>query len=322
MFRTQQAVLSRRPAVSGQPSRRLLAAVGAIAFAAAACASSAGALSPVGNPVTAATAAPTAAPSAAAPAPPATGVGGGATEGGQDFVDQASGPLIIRTGSLGLEVKDLDNALLQARGKIVGLGGYVSDSERSNQGDQSTALITYRIPAARWDEALDDLRGVSSRVVSEDTKAQDVTGTILDLGARIDNLKATERALQAIMAQATKISDVLDVQNQLTTVRGQIEELSTQQAHLNDQAAMGTLAVTYTLPIVAVVHASAGFSLAAEFDRAAAYLVQMGQGLAVLLVWLGVVVLPVAVGFVLLAGLAVFVSRRFGSRRVAAPPAA
>jgi hypothetical protein len=235
------------------------------------------------------------------------------------FTDIQSGPLIVRTGTLALEVKDLDTALLSARARVVGLGGYPSDSERSNADDKAMAVITYRIPAARWDDALDGLRGLATKVVMEQTRSAEVTGQVLDLGARIDNLVSTEHALQAIMAQATKISDILDVQNQLTAVQGQIEQLSTEKAHLSDQAAMGTLAVTYTVPVVAVTHVSSGWSLSEELDRALAQLVQVGQGLAVVAVWVAVVVLPLLMGALILFGLAIFVTRRLGlGRRPAA----
>ena len=300
---------------SGRPSPALvrILAILAVALLVAACASS-GAL--------------TSAPERAVPpadvAPGASGgpvkdTTGASTGGG---VAQADGTtalqdeqLIVRTGSLALEVKDIDAVLLQARARIVGLGGYVSDSERTSSGDYPTALITYRIPAARWDEALDALKGLSSKVVTEQTKAVEVTGQVLDLGARIDNLKATERALQAIMAQATKINAILDVQNQLTNVQGQIEQLSTQKAHLADQASLGTLAVTYTLPVVAVAQAASGWNLGAEFDRALAELILVGQGLAVAGVWLAVVGLPIGLGLALVVLLVLFVARRLVPRR-------
>jgi hypothetical protein len=279
---------------------------------------------------TAGLAAPTGAPAgvAAAPNQPASardgtvesGSGGASATGGEtapsgNGVAADSGPLVVRTGSLALEVTDLDATLLQARARIIGLGGYVSDSERTNQGADAVALITYRIPADHWDEALDALHGLASKVVSEQTKAVEVTGQVLDLGARISNLQATERALQAIMAQATRTSDVLEVQNQLTQVQGEIEQLSTQKAHLADQAAMGTLAVTYSLPVVAVTQASSGWNLGAEFDRAVAQLLQLGQGLAVAAVWLIVVGLPVLVAVLLVVGLLVLLARRIGPRR-------
>ena len=268
------------------------------------------------------------------PAPPAEAApGGGGTSRTTTTADGApatggtvnadgtmayqDGQLIVRTGSLALEVKDVDATLLQARARIVGLGGYVSNSERTSSSDYPTALITYRIPAARWDEALDALKGLSTKVVTEQTKAVEVTGQVLDLGARIDNLRATERALQAIMAQATKISDILDVQNQLTSVRGEIEQLSTQKAHLAEQAALGTLAVTYALPVVAVAQAGSGWDIGAEFDRALAQLLQVGQGLAVACVWLAVVGLPLGLGLALVVGLVLFFARRLAARRPA-----
>ena len=266
-----------------------------------------------------------------APAPAGSPAGGLDAAGGSGFrttsdgnapaalADVLNGPLIVRTGNLALEVKDLDVALISGRARIVGLGGYASDSERSNGNDQAMAVITYRIPAARWEDALDGLRGLATKVVTEQTRSSEVTGQVLDLGARIDNLVSTEHALQAIMAQATKISDILDVQNQLTAVQGQIEQLSAEKAHLSDQAAMGTLAVTYTVPLVAVTHVSSGWSLSEELDRALAQLVQVGQGLAVVAVWVAVVGLPLLIGALILFGLAVFVARRLGlGRRPAA----
>ncbi len=247
---------------------------------------------------------------------------GSGTGGNPVAADMGSGPLIVRTGSLALEVKDIDASLLQARARIVGLGGYVADTDRSNSDDQSIALVTYRIPAERWDDALDALHGLATNVVGEQTRSVEVTGLVLDLGARIDNLRATERALQAIMVQATKISDILEVQNQLTNVQGQIEQLSTEKAHLSDQAALGSLAVTYAVPIVAVAHVSSGWDLSAEVDRALAQLVTIAQGVMVAAIWLALVGLPIVAGLLLVVFLVLFVGRRLGLGRLPAKPSA
>jgi hypothetical protein len=91
---------------------------------------------------------------------------------------------------------------------------------------------------------------------------------VIDLGARITNLRATEAALQKIMEQATKIPDVLDVQSKLTEVRGEIERLVAQKLHLEDQAAYGTLVVTFVLPVQPVVEeVKAGWDPAAGRGR-------------------------------------------------------
>jgi hypothetical protein len=270
-------------------------------------------------PASAPTAAPTAAPyvaASAAPAAPGTGVGGGTTEsGGQAPLTDEQ--LIVRTGSLALEVANIDTSVLSARAKIIGLGGYVSDSQQTNTSDEDgMALITYRIPASRWDDALDALRGLASKVLNEDTQAVEVTGQVVDLDARLSNLRSTELALQSIMAKATKISDILDVQNQLTSVQGEIEQLTAQKNHLSDQAALGTLAVTYSLPPAPpVVKASEGFNLSAEVDRALAQLVRIGQSLLTIGVWFAIVWAPLLLGVLLIVALAIFVARRLGYGR-------
>ncbi len=252
------------------------------------------------------------------PAPDAGGNGALTAASTPSGTDQA---LIVETGSIQLEVRSLDVSLLKARAAIEALGGYVSASDQSNRGEQQIAVVTYRVPAAHWNAALDGLRPLATRVVAEKTQAVEVTGQVLDLGARIDNLRVTERALQAIMARATKISDVLDVQAQLTSVQGQIEQLSAQKAHLEQQAALGTLTVTFAVPVVAVAAATAGWNPGRQLDSATAQLVEIAQLLASVAIWLGVVALPLVLLLLLILGpLALFMRRLLPHRAPAGPP--
>ncbi len=237
----------------------------------------------------------------------------------QALVDQA---LIVKTGALQLEVADVSATVIKARTLVAGFGGYLSGSQQSLEGDQPVASITYRVPAARWDEAINALKGLGGHVISEKTEAVEVTGQVLDLGARIDNLRATERALQAIMAKATKISDILEVQSQLTNVQGQIEQLSTEKAHLEGQAAYGTLTVGFQAPIAAVTTAAKGWSFGEQVDRALAQLVEIGQGLATVLVWFGIVIVPFLLVGLLVFALVLLLARRIAPRRPAGRPIA
>jgi len=247
-------------------------------------------------------------------------------EGTTSTDQQAAAPnvdetLLVKTGSLELEVADVDTTLVKARTLIAGFGGYVSGSQQSLQGDQPMASITYRIPAARWDDAVAALRGLGDKVLGEKTEAVEVTGQVLDLGARIDNLRATERQLQAIMLKATKISDILDVQQQLTSVQGQIEELSTEKAHLEAQAAYGTLTVGFQAPLVPVTTTvTKDWSLGEQVDKALAVLVQVGQGLATAAVWFVIVLLPFLLAGLLALGILLVIGRRITRRPTGGGP--
>ena len=134
---------------------------------------------------------------------------------------------IVRTGSIDVEVKDLTTALRTARDGIRAMGGYIGASQTKGGDEDPFATVTYRVPVDRWEDALDLLRGLSgqtTKILNEQTEAVEVTSAVVDLEARIKNLRASEAALQAISARAARVSDVLEVEAQLTNVRGQIEQ--------------------------------------------------------------------------------------------------
>jgi len=235
---------------------------------------------------------------------------------GDPVVDPAATTelLIVRTGELTIEVGDLDAAVAQARARVVAAGGFVSGSDRTAEGEAASASASFRIPADRWDDALAAIQALATVTRNLHVETQAVTNEVIDLGARITNLRATEAALQKIMEQATKIPDVLDVQSKLTDVRGEIERLVAQKLHLEDQAAYGTLVVTFVLPVPPVVdEVKAGWDPAADADAAAGTLIKLGQRGVSFAIWVGIVGVPIAIGVGLLLGFA-FLAWRLGRR--------
>jgi hypothetical protein len=287
-------------------SRPIIGLILVIAFLLAACAgSSSEILSTVGDSIGDGAPVP-----AAAPGQTNTDQGGGRDVAGGNaaFRDDAK---IIRTGSLSLRVTDLEATVRAGRDVVRAMGGYVGASRQTNDGDASTASIAYRIPSARWDDALDALRHLGT-VLGEETDAVEVTGQLVDLQARIRNLRASETALRQIATTATKITDVLEVERRLTEVRGQIEQLDAQRADLEDRAGFGTLTVTYGIQIVAVTEAAKGWEPAVEVDRATGSLINVLQAVTTAGIWFAIVWLPILFAIGLLSAAVVFVLRRLG----------
>ncbi len=267
---------------------------------------------------------PSAAPSAAAAGAPdaeGSGVTGGSLGGGPvGAVDDAK---IVRTGTMELQVQDVPRAVSTARDTIRGMGGYIGASTTFNDGDEPVAEITYRIPVDRWEDALGALRslnGLTKKVVTEQTNAVEVTGQIVDLEARIRNLRASETALQGIAAKATKVSDVLEVQAQLTEVRGQIEQLTAQLTDIGNRAALATLTVTYRVQLVAVEVAQQDWDPTTVVDEASASMVDLLQSLASAGIWFAIVWLPILVVLAVLTLIVLWVLRRLGLLRRGSPP--
>jgi hypothetical protein len=257
---------------------------------------------------------PSAAPSAAADT-------SGAAPGGSPAAGALANNLqVVYTGSLDLVVADLQPALAKAKAAVVAAGGYVGASVEANKGDQPVATITYRIPASRWEDTIGALRGLATKVVAEQTQAAEVGSQIVDLEARIRNLRASEAALLDIAKGAGKISDLLEVQVQLTDIRGQIEQLDAQRTRLTDQVAYGTLVTTFGLEIAAVQETARGWNPAKDVDAATATLIGVGQSLVSGAIWFGIVWLPFLLVLAIVALVVRRLYRRIGPRRSASDP--
>ncbi|HET8784659.1 MAG TPA: DUF4349 domain-containing protein [Candidatus Limnocylindrales bacterium] len=220
--------------------------------------------------------------------------------------------LVIKTGRMTIQVADVTAGVTASTDAIAGVGGYASGSRRSGSGEERSATVTFRIPSAAWDAALNALRR-TGLVLDEETSTEDVTTKVVDLGARIRNLQATERALQAIMDKASVIKDVLSVQDELTETRGQIEQLTAEKAHLEEQAAYSTMTATFQLqPAPAVVVAqTSGFDAAKEVDGATARLIRAAQRVARAAIWFGIVWVPILLVIAIGVAITFFVGRRF-----------
>jgi hypothetical protein len=230
--------------------------------------------------------------------------------------------LIVRTGTLTLETAHVADAVSAASGVVVDRGGFVAGSRESGATDAASATLDLRIPAARWDETLAGLRGLAT-VRDQQIKTDEVTGTVIDLGARIANLRSTEAALQAIMAKAVKIQEILDVQAQLTQTRGAIEELSAQKASLEDRAAYGSLTVVFELPPKPkpspTVAPTPAWDPGKDVEQATNRLVRISQRATTAGIWFAIIGLPILAALAVVLAIAWGTWRLVVRRRTAAP---
>jgi hypothetical protein len=248
---------------------------------------------------------------------PSVGDGGGDVPAAvADLADRK----IVKTGEITLEVTNVGSAVGTVRAMALQLGGYVGGT--SAGGVDQAATLTLRIPADRFDDAIDRLHGMDATVLAEATREEDVTSTIVDMEARIKNLEASEAQYRALVQRAEKIEDILSVQGRLDDVRGQIEQLKAQLEQLSGLADLSTLTVTLSPTDKLVEETAAGWDAGDTLDRAMAALVSLGQGLATVGIWLAVVGLPILIGLAILGLVGIRLFPRLPRRRSSEPPAA
>ena len=223
-----------------------------------------------------------------APAPGEDASGGGNGYDSGDETGSLADRMIIKTGEISIEVPNVSTALARVRAMATALGGYVGGSQ-SGTFDQS-ATLTLRIPADRFEDALTRLHELDGDVLSEATREEDVTTSVVDLEARLKNLEASEVQYRDLLGQAVKVEDILAVQLRLDDVRGQIEQLQAQHKELTGLANLATLGVT--LVPGAVQQAAGNWDPGKTVTEAFAALVGFVQDLGNGAIWLVIVILP------------------------------
>lgn len=154
----------------------------------------------------------------------------------------AAGPMIERTATINLAARDFD----QLRGRIDSLlarrHGYLAElTVNAPQGAGPSLSASLRVPAGELDAALAELRQLG-RVENESQKSEDVTRAYADLVARLANARNTEQRLAQMLAQRTgKLSDVLEVEREISRVRGEIEQMAAERRATADRVAFATV---------------------------------------------------------------------------------
>jgi hypothetical protein len=171
--------------------------------------------------------------------------GGGAASGSLTATESLPdiGTSVVRTADLRIAVDNGDFAarFRDASALARSLGGFVASSSTSSYEEGSASGdVTLRVPVERFDEAITRLGKLGS-VESSSEEGQDVTDQLVDLGARLRSLRAEEQALDALMAEAANVNEVLSIRSSSVGIREQIEQLAAQQASLQDRSAYSTI---------------------------------------------------------------------------------
>lgn len=184
------------------------------------------------------------------------GFGGGAADkSGRKEPPKLNGTHIIRTATLTVRVEDVPKALAEARAAATDAGGVVGDetTDRDGRGHERSRIVL-RIPQDQYEDVLKSLEG-TGKLIERKAKAQDVTDQVVDVESRIKSQRASVARVRELMDKATKLSDVVTLEGELSTRQSELEALLAQQSSLKDRTSMST--ITLSLSETAVKKADA-----------------------------------------------------------------
>ena len=151
---------------------------------------------------------------------------------------------LILTASVALRSKEPWTVSDRVQTIALGLGGDVMSLQQSGSGEQRTAMLTVRVPQARFNDAIRQIRDIADvEVLSSNVEGKDVTDQFVDLQARLTAKQTEEQRYVALLARANTIDEILKIDQSLAVVRTQIEQLTAQLNSIKARTTYSTITV-------------------------------------------------------------------------------
>ncbi|WP_433613523.1 DUF4349 domain-containing protein [Dactylosporangium sp. CA-139114] len=154
---------------------------------------------------------------------------------------------IIYAGTMTVEVKDVNAAAAQAIAFATGAGGFVGGDNRRIDGQSSTATITLRVPAEKFQATLDQLKSVGDEK-SRQVSAQDVTDQVVDVESRIATAQASVERIRALLAKAQTIGEITTLESELSRRESDLESLQSRKRKLAGLTSLSTITLVLQGP--------------------------------------------------------------------------
>jgi hypothetical protein len=162
-------------------------------------------------------------------------------------------PQLVKRAQVTVQVEDADGAITSVNTLLRQQQGELLNLSDNGAGTDEPRRVTLemRVPSTDLTATLTALKQLGT-VQQQTLTAEDVSGQLVDLDARLKNLRQSEAALQEIMTRTGSIAEVLEVSRELSTVRETIERTAAQQQHLQSQVAYSTITLTLQTAIAPV----------------------------------------------------------------------
>jgi hypothetical protein len=158
---------------------------------------------------------------------------------------------VISKGQISLHSKDVDKTRFALQQVLDALDGTIDD-EQSNADKQGKTIrqrLVLRVPATRFGKAMDQLSKLpGSKLVSRSRSSKDVTTEVIDNATRVRTQRASLARVQALLAQATSLREVISIESQLSRRQADLDSLEAQQKYLADQTSLSTINVYLSVP--------------------------------------------------------------------------
>lgn len=153
---------------------------------------------------------------------------------------QPSREMLDIEGTVTLQVQKMKPALRALHALTARVGGVVTQERLDTSSASDTAQVTVRLPSGKAQNLIDELDAIGS-VVEQSIEARDVGKEYFDAKVRLSSLEVTLHRYEEVLTHATKVEELLRIEQELGRLRTEIEQVKGTLRWLSDRAARATL---------------------------------------------------------------------------------
>jgi hypothetical protein len=154
-------------------------------------------------------------------------------------------PKIIKSASLRFETPDLDATYNQITSAVKKHGAQIQSDTEGKDDESIFRTIAVRIPHQHFDAFLADAGKGISYFDRKEISSQDVTEEYIDVDARLKTKKVLEARYLELLKKAAKVSEILEIEKELASVREEIESKEGQLKYLENHVSMSTVDIEF-----------------------------------------------------------------------------
>jgi hypothetical protein len=151
---------------------------------------------------------------------------------------------IIRTAEIKMQVESIKEARDKIQQNVKSLKGYFSHEEENNNYNQFEVTLTIRIPNSDFDKIMNSSLNQGKFIESKNISSEDVTSEYIDINTRLKTKKMVHERYLELLKKATKVSDIIDVEDKIRVLQEEIESTEARLKYMNDRVDYSTITLT------------------------------------------------------------------------------
>lgn len=152
---------------------------------------------------------------------------------------------IIKEGNLRFQTNDLTATYTQIQNAVKSNNAIIqNDTEGKDYGSVFRRLII-RVPSKNFDLFLKDISKGVAYFDNKEISSRDVTAEYIDIDARLKAKKVLENRYLELLKKANKVTEMLEIEKQLSSIREEIEAKEAQLNYMQNQVSFSTVIIEF-----------------------------------------------------------------------------